>query len=518
MSMFDMEKPDTMKLSHKTITIQMILAILFLYTPGIANTNTDNPDKDTSKLGAKFIEDDPIIENLDKLAMLTFFKDNETHSDENENSVYKGDPYDDSIIYVRMQHLNNYTPISLDYNEIVKGYIEFYLKKRYRLTKRALGLSELYFPLFESFLDQYDLPMELKYLAIVESALNPTARSRAGASGLWQFMLGTGKIYGLEVNSLIDERFDPIKSTRAACEHFCDLYDIYKDWQLVLAAYNSGAGNVNKAIRRSGGEMDFWKIMDYLPRETQGYVPAFIAVTYIMSYSAEYNITAAQTEFKFHDIDSVFIKKPVTFSQISEFLDVPYDQIAFLNPEYKRGIVPFEKGSEPFYIYLPKKHIGDFINNEYSIYQHETKESKMRQKELASIKNKYKNYDQSFYYVVKSGDVLSVIADAHNCSTSELMQWNNLYNTNIYPGQKLYIRKGKAAQKSNPVKKPSSSNTIKQYTKSNKFIYHTVQKGDTLWDIANKYKGASVQEIKDLNNLHNNAIKPGQKLKIGVKG
>lgn len=437
------------------------------------------------------------------------------------------DPMDvpDSIYYERIKQINAFSPIELIYNNKVKTYIQMYAGKRRYLTARMLGIAQFYFPLFEEYLDKYNLPIELKYLAIVESALNPKARSRAGAAGLWQFMPGTGKMYGLRYNSYIDERYDPLKSTVAACEHLSDLFEIYKDWSLVLAAYNSGAGNVNKAIRRAGGEMDFWKIMDFLPRETQGYVPAFIAVNYVMNFAHEHGIYADIPQLNYLSIDSVEIKQQITFAQISEFLKIPYDEVELLNPMYKKGIIPYDPQSkQKFYLFLQRNHIAQFIHNENAIYNYKSNQMLLRQEELSRLRQEAqhdsRNKSDAYVYTVESGDVLGEIADKYNCKVDDIMRWNNMYNTTIKPGQKLYVRK--QIVKNNQKKNNSSGNTVvaaapgdKKYIK---YVYYTVQSGDTLWDIAKKYQGASVDEIKRLNNLSNNKLQPGQKLKIGITG
>ena len=240
-------------------------------------------------------ENSVILGMLDSLVNLKFYTNTNFTSDTNILNVYNFPidsvpVYSDSILAERIENLNIQTPFELTFNKNVKNYIRTYSVKRRELTSKVLGLSELYFPLFEEQLDKHNMPLELKYLSVIESALNPTANSKAGAKGLWQFMYRTGKMYGLKSNSLVEDRFDPYKSTDAACRHLQDLYDIYGNWSLALAAYNSGAGNVNRAIRRAGGVKSYWAIWPYLPRETRGYVPAFIAVVYIMNYSAEHNI------------------------------------------------------------------------------------------------------------------------------------------------------------------------------------------------------------------------------------
>lgn len=498
----------------------LIFYITLVFITGTTFAQKQNDSIKEVKMGV-LIKDDPIVSALDSLHALTLklrFEEIANKKSIEKSNYSNFDPLSDTVLFMRMEDLNNKTPINLSYNSEVKKYIDLYINKRGNLLSKMLGMGELYFPIFEEYLDKYNLPFELKYLAIVESALKPTARSRVGATGLWQFMLFTGKAYDLYVNSFLDDRCDPIKATEAACQHFCDLYDRYKDWNLVLAAYNSGAGNVNKAIRRSGGEMDFWKIMDFLPRETQGYVPAFIAVTYAMTYHKEHNIYPQKPEISYFETDTVVVKKNLAFSQISEFLKVPYEEIEFLNPRYRMGFIPASEDDEKYILTLPLNYIGDFLVNEQSIYNYKTKEMEEREKMLADAKNKYGDYKKAgySYYVVQSGDVLGKIAQIYNCSTNDIKLWNNLYNNTIYPGQKLYVR-----GTPNKAEKKKIASSVKKTSKPvnyNKFVYYTVKEGDTLWDISQKHAGSTVDEIKRINNLGSNNLQPGQKLKIGITG
>ncbi|MCD4665756.1 MAG: lytic transglycosylase domain-containing protein, partial [Bacteroidales bacterium] len=288
---------------------------------------------------------------LDSLVWLKFFTNHDFISDTAVLNTFNFPAdsvpvYPDSVIRERIDELNKETIMELTFNRQVKNYIKVYTEKRRELTSKVLGLANLYFPLFEEQLDKYNMPLELKYLAVVESALNPTANSRAGAKGLWQFMYRTGKVYGLQSTSLVDDRFDPYKSTDAACRHLQDLYDIYGNWSLALAAYNSGAGNVNKAIRRAGGVKSYWAVWPYLPRETRGYVPAFIAVVYIMNHSAEHNIYPVEPAFFHEEIDTVTIRDVLSFDQISEMLHIPVADLKFLNPTFKKGIIPTTKSKK----------------------------------------------------------------------------------------------------------------------------------------------------------------------------
>ena len=320
----------------RLIRVVFFLFIIFSFYNSYAIPYT--PVNDTV-IKQEMIKDDPIVAMLDSLANLKFWGSYEFITDTltlNTKKYNKDEipEFNDSVYEKRIARLNRETPFELVYNKDVHRWIDLYAKSRRDLTSRMLGLAELYFPLFEEQLDKYDIPLEIKYLAIVESALNPSARSRAGAKGLWQFMYRTGKLYKLKVTSLVDERCDPYKSTVAACQHLSDLYDIYHDWSLVLAAYNSGAGNVNKAIRRSGNKKNYWLIQYRLPRETRGYVPAFIAVTYLMNYATEHNLYPVKPKVFNHEIDTVTVKQALSFEQISEMLSIPEDELKFLNPSF----------------------------------------------------------------------------------------------------------------------------------------------------------------------------------------
>jgi membrane-bound lytic murein transglycosylase D len=509
-------------------------------------------------------KDNPIAAALDSIANLRCFEKSTFTTETSKLNKYKFAPgyvpvYPDSVYAERIAKLNAKSPFGLVYNQDVKSFIDLYAVKKPKLTARTLGLAELYFPFFEEMLDKYKMPLELKYLAVVESALNPVAKSPAGAAGLWQFMYTTGKMYDLKVDSYVDERLDPYQSTIAACQHMTDLYKIYKDWSLVLAAYNSGAGNVNKAIRKSGGEMDFWKIKKFLPKETQGYVPAFIAVVYVMNYSAEHNIFPVAPIILNDGIDTIIVKQKLTFAQISEYLNIPLDVVTYLNPCFKEGVIP-SYADDKYALRLPKKYMGSFLSNEDSIYKFRTKAEVEKEKLLAlkiqeqakkdSVKKYSATYASSNYtkpdttkvktnvlsagntrtvYTVKAGDGLGIIASKYTCTISNILVWNNLKSQSIYPGQKLFVEAPLKTENivENKIEKKDTV-TMKVENKTiaiNKNIsqinvkYHVVQKGDTLWGIASKYKGASVETIKKLNNLNAaSTLYVGQKLKIQIEG
>ena len=300
--------------------------------------------------------------------------------------------------------------------------------------ERMLTASQFYFPMFEQELDSYNIPLEIKYLAIVESALNPRARSRVGATGLWQFMYSTGKMYKLDVSSYVDERRDPIASTKAACAYLSRLYDIFGDWDLALAAYNSGPGNVNKAIRRSGGYKNYWNIRRNLPRETAGYVPAFLATMYLFEYAEEHGLKIRKAERPYFETDTIHVKSLITFDQISELVGVGVKELEVLNPSYKLNIIPYVKGKN-YALRLPKEAMGKFVNNETAIYAHVTEELKKKEKPLPQLVKA----DNRIRYKVRSGDYLGKIAERYGVGVSQIKRWNGLRSNNLRIGQRLTI-------------------------------------------------------------------------------
>ena len=326
------------------------------------------------------------------------------------------------------------TPIELDYNEIVKKYIENYAIKRREEFAKIIGLAELYFPIFDNMLDKYDLPLELKYLTIVESSLNTNARSKSGAVGLWQFLLNTCKLFDLEVNSYIDERRDPYKSTDAACRYLKYLYTTYNEWQLALSSYNSGPGDIRKAIERSNGKTDYWEIRPYLSEQAQNYVPAFIASLYLMNHYKEHNIKPVPPRFSFKNIDTLWINYPVSFNQISEITGISTDELKFLNPVYRRAFIPdLEK---PALLTLPKDKIELYIKNESRIIGKEENINDYNSllSNAGSTENKTK-----IIHVVQKGEFFHKIALRYNCTLENIKAWNNLTDNFLYPGQELII-------------------------------------------------------------------------------
>lgn len=346
--------------------------------------------------------------------------------------------FSDSIYIDRLQRMP--TIMEMPYNAIVREYIDRYAVKLRNQVSVMLAANNFYMPLFEEALDAYDLPLELKYLPIIESALKPTARSRAGALGLWQFMLKTGRLYGLESNSLVDDRLDPIKATWAAARYLREMYDIYKDWHLVIAAYNCGPGNVNKAIRRAGGATDYWSIYNYLPRETRGYVPAFIAANYIMNYYCHHNICPMNTEI-IPPTDTLQISRELHLQQVADLCDITIDELKSLNPQYKRNIIP--GNTKPYSLRLPQTKIATFIDNQDTIYNHRAAELFKNRKTVA-VSNKITptvGKGTLSYHTIRSGETLSTIAQRYGVKVSQLKDWNGLSSNRIRAGKKLKIYK-----------------------------------------------------------------------------
>ncbi len=461
-------------------------------------------DSVSVKDSARFA-DDPIAANLDSLSHLDFF---EKGYDFVKSPVYHFSTdsipwYSDKEFTDRMAKLAVQSPFEFQYNDIVKQYIELYAVRKRALTSRMLALSKLYFPMMEQILDRYKMPLELKYLAVVESAMNPEACSRAGARGLWQFIYTTGKLYNLQVTSYIDERNDPVKSTIAACEYLKYLHSMFNDWSLALAAYNCGPIEVSKAIRRSGGKMNFWQIRPYLPKETQGYVPAFFAVNYVMNYATSHNIYPGIPNATFFDIDTVCVHAQLSFSQIATYLNVPVAEIAYLNPCYKLGVIPYsDQGC--YTVCLPVSKVGAFVTNENLINDMAKKDTLSSGQILAF----QKNMPQVEYHRVRRGEHLSSIANRYHCTVRQLKEWNGLASADVHTGQHLMVY-------INPRKYNATSTVAGKKDKQaiNK-DYYVVQKGDTLWGISVS-TGISMLTLQKINHLQGKAVlSPGTKIKL----
>ncbi len=405
------------------------------------------------------------------------------------------------LLKQRLKELDARTPFKVEYNESLESVIKQYLKNRRGTLERLMGLSEYYFPMFEAELDKHHLPLELKYLAVIESALNPQARSRVGATGLWQFMFATGKMFGLDVSSYVDERSDPIMATEAACKYLKSLNESFNDWDLALAAYNSGPGNVSKAIRRSGGKTNYWNLRSYLPRETAGYVPAFLATMYIFEYAKEHGFEKQSSRIPYVATDTIKIKRQITLEQVAKLTNLDMEELQFLNPSYKLGIIPVVK-DEDYVLRLPITAVGTFVNNEEAIYAFVEEEMEDSAKTLPEL------YEQpsKIRYRVKSGDYLGRIASKYGVGVSQIKQWNGMRNNNVRVGQSLIIYPRKTGQDiASNVDVKSNSTSEKTYT---------VRNGDSLWSISQKFPGVSVQNIKKWNDISGTNLKPGTTLKI----
>ncbi|MGB8703776.1 MAG: LysM peptidoglycan-binding domain-containing protein [Gillisia sp.] len=421
------------------------------------------------------------------------------HDQDYSDVVYKDLPTD--TLKARLKKLNARTPFNVEYNPILERVIKSYLTRNKQAMERLMALSTYYFPMFEEQLDRYDVPLEIKYLAIIESALNPRAKSRVGATGLWQFMFTTGKMHDLDVSSYVDERMDPTRSTQAAVEYLASLYKTFGDWDLVLAAYNSGPGNVSKAIRRSGGSTNYWKLRPYLPRETAGYVPAFLATLYLFEYAKEHDFQPKKPEVAFFETDTIHVKQLLTFDQISEVTGVDKEMLEFLNPSYKLDIIPYVDDKE-YALRLPRKSVGIFVNNEDKIYNFAKTELAESDKPLP----KYYEAEDKVRYRVKHGDYLGRIAARYGVGISSIRRWNHLRGNNIRVGQYLTIYPRK------PVS--IAQNSTAKAGKVKEAKHYTVKSGDSLWSISQKFPGVTVQNLRSWNGITNSKLKPGMVLKL----
>ena len=525
------------------------------------------------------MDSEAFMKMLDE-TLMTYFS--EMATDSNADSIIKmlddeedkGEVSDD-IYCQRLEKINAISPFHLDCNDITLGMIRFFVKNRRGFAKIVLGRSKLYFDLYEDALAKHDMPIELKYLSVIESGLRPQVKSPAGALGLWQFMYGTGKMYGLVENSYIDERMDPVKATDAACKFLKKLHGIYGDWNLALAAYNAGPGNVNKAIRRSGGKRTYWEVRPYLPRETQGYVPNFIAATYLLTYFSEHNIKPAKNKVHFYQLDTVCLTKGVHMSTIEQLIQWPLDEIAQLNPIYKTKYIP---GTDPKQcITGPINQIGKIVSFGDSLFELEKSIFSPKPKPVETLDTTSLNDTLSkttaqtvtekpvvIWHKVKRGETLNSISEKYYVTVDDIRKWNYLRSYTAPLGRNLKVIKGKApivseepvqviTEKTNslsieemdsgiltpknvPSKTPTNKSTIQkqinQTEKSNPIetkkssntplvfdsivtIYHTVQRNESVGLISQKYN-VSIDDIKKWNNMSSNWVGVSQQLKILV--
>ena len=392
--------------------------------------------------------------------------------------------------------------IPLTFNHRIKSFIDYFTVRDREYTRMVIRRKDVYFPIFEKSLEKYGLPKDLKYLAIVESGLKPEARSRVGAVGLWQFMPSTGRMFGLKQDWYVDERQNPEKSTDAACKYLKQLYNMFGDWELALAAYNTGPGNVRKAIRRSGYKKGFWEIYNYLPRETRSYVPQFVAIAYTLNYIDEHNLREETPDY-LAEADTVLVSQFASLKVLAEQLNVCEDELVRLNPELRQAAVPENASNYP--LRIPADMSDYLAANSVAILDSAGSDVIKKQFVAQVQQTSGSTYGQTkVTYRVRQGDVLGKIAERHGVGLSEVRRWNNIRGSRIYAGQRLtlYVKSSKVASASSPQPIPSGK-------------YHLVQSGDSLWEISQKYEGLTVAKIKQLNNLSNNSIKPGQRLIIG---
>ena len=449
------------------------------------------------------------------LSIWYLHKNSSLEEDYDMDSVKFQSSVPDSVYMDRLKMMNSF--ITLPYNEIVRNYIILYSEKMGERMENMLGLCSYYMPIFQDTFDRYDLPEELRAMAIIESALNPRAESRVGAKGMWQFMYSTAKHYGLQIDSFVDERMDPVKSADAAARYLRDAYDIFGDWNLAIASYNCGAGNVNKAIRRSGGSRAFWDIWPYLPRETRGYGPAFVGALYTMKYYKEHGLRPTPTEMPVH-VDTFKITKMLHLKQVSELTGAPLEQLKNLNPQYKHEIIP---GNDREYILrIPYNYTNAFIDHEDSLYRHKA-DVYFNPATIKKIKDG--GDGERIIYKVKNGDYLGRIASRYRVSVNQIKRWNNLKSNNIRVGQRLIIyRGGRVSSGTSASTASSQSSSAKSTTPAPKstsihpsaeYTIYTVKSGDSLYSIAKNYPGVSAQNIMDFNGI-SSGIKPGMKIKI----
>ena len=498
-SLFSQEKKDTLIVATDSLMKSVELDVSLTAKDSVINEIAGSffSDKDLRIIDSLLVQEKFNSALIDTLVYIINDKD----ITGNTNLVLTKD-----LLKVRLSKLNAKTPFNLAYNISLEKVINSYLLNRKKYYPALMAKAQYYFPIFEQYLDQYDIPLEMKYLAIVESALRPKIKSSVGATGLWQFMYGTGKEFDLKVSSYVDERQDPVKATIAACKYLSQLFTIFGDWDLALAAYNSGPGNVRKAIKRSGGYKNYWNIRPYLPRETAGYVPAFYATMYIFEFAEEHKIYSEIPMFFNFQTDTIQIKRTISFDQISEIIDVDEEVLTTLNPSYKLAIIPFIKDRN-YAVRLPSNKIVDFLDKEKEIYALADADDAQREKPLP----KYFEMDKRIRYKVRSGDFLGKIANKFGVRVSDLKRWNSLKSSRLKIGQRLFVY----PKKLNFSPKNSSKDKETQSTIKGSPKVYVVKKGESLWSISQKFKNVSVDKIKKWNNIWSaKDLKPGTKLNL----
>ncbi len=421
--------------------------------------------------------------------------------------------FSDSIYIERLNALNEKTIVEIEVNDDLLKTLKYFVKNRRNFTAICLGRSKLFFPMYEEHLDKYNIPLELKYLSVIESGLRPTVKSRVGAAGLWQFMYRTGRIFGLDNDSFVDERMNPEMATDAACRYLKYLHGLYGDWSIALAAYNAGPGNVNKAIRRSGGQMNYWKLRPFLPKETQLYVPNFISMLYMMTYYPEHNIVPKEAQVYRHEVDTVCLKSSIRISHLDTLIGLDADEFNYLNPVYKTDIVPHTEVQQC--ISLPIEKIDTFLLVEDSLYRYDTY--------LDSIGKSFVALEKKKTHTVLPEQTLAQIAKKYDVTINDIRGWNNLRNNKIYPGQRLTIRlterkyiEGASSTKTTASRSSSSrsTSTSTKTTNDGNYKYYTLRSGESLWTVSQKF-GIPFATIQSLNkNIDPKRMQPGDKIRI----
>ena len=436
-------------MKFKKYTLTTLACLLLGSMPMQAqNSQKDTINRNPKREGLHKFNDNPNIKKYDEkwLKELSnsdlFFQMSEDVAATPTDVDYSELPTE--VLKERLRKLNEKTPFNVEYNPILEQVIKSFLKNRRSSLERLMSLSDYYFPMFEQEMSNQKIPLEMKYLAIIESALNPKARSRAGATGLWQFMYATGKSYGLEVNNYVDERSDPVRSTKAAAKYLNELYKIFGDWDLALAAYNSGPGNVTKAIRRSNGKSNYWNLRPYLPRETAGYVPAFLATLYIFEYAKEHGFKPQKRANHLFQTDTIRVKQAIPFKDIAEITGMDVQDIQFFNPSYQLDVVPYVEGRN-YAVRLPISEIGKFVSNEQAIYNYLNEQKAQREQVLPEV-TKGEQYaggksTKKTVYTVKKGDNLGKIASRHGVTINNIKRWNRMKSNKVRVGQRLSIYK-----------------------------------------------------------------------------
>ncbi|MDR2120680.1 MAG: LysM peptidoglycan-binding domain-containing protein [Tannerella sp.] len=531
-----------MNITRKTTLL--LSFTLCLATTVSAQNETPPPDEAYSELSSDStyatigMMPEVLDENVEKLLQswhVQYFSQTDKHCLDDDENVF----FTDAVYQQRLEKLPCIIP--MDYNPTVRKCIDLYAGRRRALVRYMMGMADLYFPVFEQILDRYDLPDELKYLAVVESALKPDALSRVGATGLWQFMLPTAKVYGLEINSLIDERLDPVKATHAACRYFKEMYAVYGDWHLVLAAYNCGPGNVNRAIRRAGGKTNFWEIFPYLPRETRSYIPLFIAAAYIMNYHCEHNLCPIRTSLSLAS-DTVMVNRMLHMRQVADVLKIDIEMIRLLNPQYKREIIPGNIMPSP--LKLPVAATLTFIDNVDSVGAYRIEELLAGCETVDASGDAQDNpRKETITHTVEAGETLYTIANRYGVTAKDIRKWNKLRANRVPKGRKLtviidnggitYAARGEQEPSGEESKTDAAPVVAKQTVRNTSpspakevsvaanvdgVISYKVKSGDSLYSISKKYPGVTVSMIREANRMSGSVIKPGQILKIPAGG